>query len=190
MTGRLKISVADRRRSAPVALGIGALLLVLGACASGSDQSGVAAAGQADMASSDRAAVPDRGLPSSPRPGTEEDFLVAVQNRVFFDTDRHDLNAEAREVLARQAAWLKRYGNIAVLIEGHADERGTREYNLALGARRAASVKDYLISLGISPNRLRTISYGKDKPMAPGSNTAAWRLNRRSVTLLENAPTS
>ncbi|MGF1455366.1 MAG: peptidoglycan-associated lipoprotein Pal [Alphaproteobacteria bacterium] len=161
-----------------------ALALTAAACASKDTQTVATSGSQSGMAQ-DPVIAPE---PMGPPEGTEEHFLVSVQNRVFFDYDRHDLNARAREVLARQAAWLNRYPGVAVLVEGHCDERGTREYNLALGARRAASVKDYLVGLGISPQRVRTISYGKERPEAPGSNPASWRLNRRSVTTVMTAP--
>ncbi len=159
------------------------MVLAVAACASKDNQT-VATSGQAGFEQGPVIAPQAMG----PAEGTEEHFLVSVQNRVFFDTDRHDLNARAREILAQQAAWLQRYPSVSILVEGHADERGTREYNLALGARRANSVKDYLVGLGVSPQRVRTISYGKERPEAPGSNNAAWRLNRRSVTAIANKP--
>ncbi len=120
--------------------------------------------------------------PSGPKMGSQEDLVVNVGDRVFFDFDKYNLGAEARGVLEKQAVWLKKYPIVTVAIEGHADERGTREYNLALGERRANSVKDYLVALGVPASRLRTISYGKERPVALGSNEAAWAQNRRSVT--------
>ena len=108
--------------------------------------------------------------------------MVSVGDRVFFDFDKYDLKPEARKALDRQAAWLKANPSVTFTLEGHADERGTREYNLALGERRANSVKDYLVSLGVNPARLKTISYGKERPVALGSNEAAWGQNRRGVT--------
>ena len=109
-------------------------------------------------------------------------MVVNVGDRVFFDYDRYNLQTKARMVLEKQAAWLKKYGNLTVIVGGHADERGTREYNLALGERRANAVKDYLVALGISADRIRTISFGKERPVAMGSNETAWAQNRRSVT--------
>jgi peptidoglycan-associated lipoprotein len=103
---------------------------------------------------------------------------------VFFDYDKFNLKAPARETLERQAVWMKKYPAVTVTIEGHCDERGTREYNLALGDRRAQSAKDYLVSLGIDPNRVATISYGKERPEDPGHNDAAWSQNRRGVTIV------
>lgn len=115
-------------------------------------------------------------------PGTQEDLVVNVGDRVFFDFDKYNLDSNSRRTLEKQAAWLKTNANLSVTIEGHADERGTREYNLALGERRANAAKDYLVALGISPGRVKTISYGKERPVALGSNEAAWAQNRRGVT--------
>ena len=123
--------------------------------------------------------------PTSPvTPGSADDFKVNVGDRIFFDFDRFDLSAEARAQLEKQAAWLKTYPNITVTIEGNCDERGTREYNLALGERRAVSAKNYLVALGVDPNRIQTISYGKERPAVPGSDEAAWAQNRRDVTAI------
>ncbi|MBP2291903.1 peptidoglycan-associated lipoprotein Pal [Azospirillum rugosum] len=122
---------------------------------------------------------------SSIRPGSQEDLVVNVGDRVFFGFDRYDLAPEARATLDRQASWLKQYPNVTVTIEGHADERGTREYNLALGERRANSVKNYLVAGGINPSRVKVISYGKEKPAVLGSNEAAWAQNRRGVTVVD-----
>ncbi len=127
--------------------------------------------------------------PSIP-PGTPEDFVVNVGDRVHFGFDRFDLTNEARDVLRGQAEWLKQYGSIAVTIAGHADERGTREYNLALGERRAISVRNFLIALGIEPNRVRTVSYGKERPVDPGSTEGAWAKNRRGVTQIDDSSLS
>jgi peptidoglycan-associated lipoprotein len=120
--------------------------------------------------------------PQGPAPGSVEDFRINVGERVFFGFDRYDLTAEARQILERQAAWLRRYPNVRVLIAGNCDERGTREYNLALGARRAAAARDYLTSLGIAGNRVETVSYGKERPLDPRSNEEAWAVNRNAHT--------
>ncbi len=120
-----------------------------------------------------------------PVPGTQADLVVNVGDRIFFGYDRYDLSSEAQGVLSAQARWLQQYPNLAVTVEGHADERGTREYNLALGERRANSVKNYLVALGVSPNRITTISYGKERPAVPGSNETAWSQNRRGVTKVD-----
>jgi peptidoglycan-associated lipoprotein len=118
-------------------------------------------------------------------PGSRGDFLSKVTaDRVFFATDVSDLDAAARATLDSQARWLTQYPNVHVTIEGHCDERGTREYNLALGDRRANSAKNYLISLGINPARITTISYGKERPEALGSDEESWAKNRRAVTVV------
>jgi peptidoglycan-associated lipoprotein len=117
-------------------------------------------------------------------PGSNQDFAVNVGDRVYFGFDRFDLSAEARAVLDRQAQWLSQYPNTRVVIEGHADERGTREYNLALGERRATAVRNYLVASGIAASRVSTISYGKERPEVVGSNESAWAQNRRAVTVV------
>ena len=119
---------------------------------------------------------------AGPAPGSQEDLVANVGDRVFFDFDKYNLKADARETLGKQAAWLKKYPSVTVEVEGHCDERGTREYNLALGERRANAAKDYLVALGIDPNRVSTISYGKERPVALGHNEVAWGQNRRGVT--------
>lgn len=122
---------------------------------------------------------------SGPLPGTQADLVVNVGDRIFFETDSSDLTTSARTTLENQATWLAQYPNVGVAIEGHADERGTREYNLALGERRANSVKNYLVALGVSPSRISVISYGKERPAVAGSNDAAWSQNRRGVTKVQ-----
>ena len=115
-------------------------------------------------------------------PGSQQDLVVNVGDRVFFDFDKYNLKPEAQRTLERQSAWLKRYPNIRILVAGNCDERGTREYNLALGERRANSTKTYLVSQGIAADRIRIISYGKERPTALGSNEAAWAQNRNTIT--------
>ena len=122
--------------------------------------------------------------PQGPVPGSLDDFRISVGERVFFGYDRYDLSPEARATLEKQAAWLRRYSAVRVLVAGNADERGTREYNLALGARRAASAKDYLVSLGVAAGRLDTVSYGKERPLDPRSTEEAHALNRNAQTQL------
>ena len=117
-------------------------------------------------------------------PGSREEFVAEVGDRIFFGLDQYDLTPEARTTLERQAFWLRKYPSATVTIEGHCDERGTREYNLALGDRRASAAKDYLIALGIDAGRVNTISYGKERPVAFGSNEEAWGQNRRGVTTI------
>ncbi len=116
--------------------------------------------------------------------GSQEDLIVNVGDRVFFGYDSSDLDSDALELLQDQVAWLKQNSGVSITIEGHCDERGTREYNLALGEKRAQAVKNYLIGLGINPDRVSTISYGKERPAVVGSNDGAWAQNRRSVTIV------
>jgi peptidoglycan-associated lipoprotein len=120
----------------------------------------------------------------TPEPGKVRDFVENVGDRVYFDVGKATLRADAKAILTKQAAWLKQYTNHLMTIEGHADERGTREYNLALGERRANSVKEFLTANGVAPNRIKTLSYGKERPLALDSNEAAWTQNRRGVTVL------
>jgi len=120
-------------------------------------------------------------------PGSAQDFTVNVGDRIFFDTDSSVIRADAQQTLAKQAQWLQRYPNYQITIEGHADERGTREYNLALGQRRAAATRDYLASQGVPASRMRTISYGKERPVAVCDDISCWSQNRRAVTVLGGA---
>lgn len=147
-----------------------AATLALGACAKdqNADASGFGAGGAAT-------------------PGSAQDFVVNVGDRVFFETDSTDLTSTAVATLDKQAGWLQRYPRYTFTVEGHADERGTREYNYSLGARRAQTVRDYLASRGIPSNRMRTISYGKERPVAVCNDISCWSQNRRSVTVLDGA---
>jgi peptidoglycan-associated lipoprotein len=122
---------------------------------------------------------------TSVTPGSVGDFRQNVGDRVFFDTDSSTVREDGRQTLNRQAEWLKKYGNYQITIEGHCDERGTREYNLALGERRANAARQYLIAQGIPASRIKTVSYGKERPDPVGSDEAAWARNRRAVTALE-----
>ncbi len=124
------------------------------------------------------------GIGGAAAPGSPQDFVVNVGDRVFFETDSSDLTIQSRTTLDKQAQWLTSYNRYAFTIEGHADERGTREYNIALGARRAQAVRDYLASRGIEPSRMRTISYGKERPVAVCDDISCWSQNRRAVTVL------
>ena len=117
-------------------------------------------------------------------PGSQDDLAVNVGDRVFFGYDSYSLTPEAIAQLELQAQWLRQYPSVNVIVEGHADERGTRDYNLALGQRRAEAAKNYLVSLGISPTRIETISYGKERPEMLGSNAESWAKNRRAVTVV------
>jgi peptidoglycan-associated lipoprotein len=118
-------------------------------------------------------------------PGSIADFRQNVGDRVFFDTDQSTIREDGRQTLARQAEWLKKYGQYKITVEGHCDERGTREYNFALGERRANAARQYLIAQGIPAARINTVSFGKENPDPPGSDEAAWARNRRAVTALQ-----
>lgn len=126
------------------------------------------------------------GLGGTAAPGSQQEFTVSVGDRVFFDTDSSVIRGDAQATLIRQAQWLNQYPSYAITIEGHADERGTREYNIALGERRANAAKNYLVSLGVPADRITTVSYGKERPIALGSNEQAWARNRRAVTIVLN----
>ncbi len=117
-------------------------------------------------------------------PGSQQDFTLNVGDRIFFDTDSAAIRPDSAQTLSRQAQWLAKYSNERVTIEGHADERGTREYNLALGARRAAATKNFLVSRGVSAARIKTISYGKERPVAVCDDISCWSQNRRAVTVV------
>ncbi|MBU0583670.1 MAG: peptidoglycan-associated lipoprotein Pal [Alphaproteobacteria bacterium] len=146
---------------------------------------GLAIAGCANKKTPNSAA--DLGLGGAATPGSSQDFTVNVGDRIFFDTDSSVIRADAQGILSRQAQWLNQYKQYGIVIEGHADERGTREYNLALGARRAAATRDYLVARGVSANRLKTISYGKERPVAVCDDISCWSQNRRAVTALNGA---
>ena len=128
--------------------------------------------------------VTDPNIGTQFPPGSEEQFVAEVGDRVLFGFDRFDLAPEARATLDRQSQWLTQYPSVRIVIEGHADERGTREYNLALGDRRANAVRNYLVASGIDPTRIDIISFGKERPAIAGSNESAWAQNRRGVTVI------
>ena len=142
-------------------------MLAVAGCAKQTDQSGA--------------------LASAATPGSQQDFVVNVGDRVFFETDSSELTDQGRATLDKQAQWLNNYNRYAFTIEGHADERGTREYNIALGARRAETVRQYLNSRGVSAQRMRTISYGKERPVALCNDISCWSQNRRAVTVLDQS---
>ena len=148
-------------------------------------------ASEGDSTSSGAGTTTSKPAPSTSAPavavktvkaGSQEDLVINVGDRVFFGFDQFSLSNDARSSLDKQAAWLKANPGVTIRVEGHCDERGTREYNLALGERRANAVKDYLSANGVNTDRIVTISWGKEKPVANGSNEAAWRQNRRGVT--------
>ena len=127
---------------------------------------------------------------TGPIAGSVEHFIQTAGDRVFYGYDRHDLTPEARDTLRRQAAWLASYSDARVLISGNCDERGTREYNLALGARRASAARDYLVSQGVDPSRISTVSYGKERPTCRDSGEACWAVNRNAVTTITGGYTN
>ena len=147
-------------------------LLFLAACSGNPSNTGNAGAGAGGTSA------------TSVVPGSAQDFQQNVGDRVFFDFDKSTIKPEGQQTLQRQAEWLKRYPNVTVTVEGHCDDRGTREYNLALGERRATAVRNALVALGIQPNRLKTISYGKERPAVVGDDESAWAQNRRGVTVI------
>jgi peptidoglycan-associated lipoprotein len=157
-----------------------AAALLLAACSSKPSDTGGANTGGTTSSQTTTSTVPQ-----GPAAGSTEEFTQTVGDRVFFGYDRYDLTAEGQAQLQKQATWLKTYPQYKFVIEGHCDERGTREYNLALGERRATAVKNYLIALGIDPNRIQTISYGKERPAVVGSNESSWAQNRRGVIVLQ-----
>lgn len=129
-------------------------------------------------------AAPVASTPAGPVKGSQEDFLASVAaDKIYFDTDKYDIDTQDQDILRSQAQWLAANPTAKVTVEGHADERGTRDYNLALGERRANAAKNYLASLGVDSARITTISYGKERPAALGSDEAAWAQNRRAVTV-------
>ncbi len=125
---------------------------------------------------------PTTPTPTGPSAGSKADFAVKATDRVYFDYDKYNLDADDMRSLASQVAWLKQFPSTRVEVQGHADERGTRDYNIALGERRAQSVKSYLMSQGIADSRIQTISFGKDKPLDMGHDESAWSRNRNSYT--------
>jgi peptidoglycan-associated lipoprotein len=138
----------------------------------------------AACASNPTAQIGGAGMAGASTPGSAQDFVVNVGDRIFFETDQTTLTPQAVATLEKQAQWLQRYNRYTFTIEGHADERGTREYNIALGARRAQAAQDFLISRGIDRSRMRTISYGKERPVAVCDDISCWSQNRRAVTVL------
>jgi peptidoglycan-associated lipoprotein len=157
--------------------------LALGACAKNpADLNGLDGRGGASGANGGVGVGAQAGAAT---PGSPQDFVVNIGDRVFFDSDSTELNGTAQATLDKQARWLNQYGNYAFTIEGHADERGTREYNFALGARRAESAKNYLVARGVAASRIKTISYGKERPVAVCDDISCWSQNRRAVTVLK-----
>jgi peptidoglycan-associated lipoprotein len=162
-----------------------AVASLLAGCSSTSDDAaggaGAAGAGVGDASGS---GIASSGLPGEPVPGSQEDLEVSVGDRVFFAYDSAVLSPIATQTIDRQAAWLKQYPDVVLTVEGHTDERGTREYNLALGDRRANAVRNYLVALGIEPSRILIISYGEERPADPANDESAWANNRRAVSVV------
>jgi len=154
-----------------------AALLLLGACSSTPETHPAAGPGGTGGPGG-----PGGGGVGAAVPGSQQDLAQSAGDRVFFEFDRSDISPEAQQTLQRQAEWLQRYPNVTVTIEGHCDERGTREYNLALGERRANAAKQVLVAAGVPASRISTISYGKDRPIVPGSTEEAWAQNRVAIT--------
>lgn len=164
------------------------MVLVAGCSSKPKDTASMNASG--DLSASDHAPITsmdsvDGNAMGGPVPGSQQDLVVNVGDRVFFDYDKYDLKGEARTTVERQAQWLKTYPNLRITVEGHCDERGTREYNLALGEKRAMSVRNYLIGMGVESSRITTVSYGKERPAVLGADDASWAQNRRGVTVVE-----
>jgi len=159
------------------------ILIKLGAVASISVLAACTGTNDVDLETDSTVGSADAGSTSSIQPGSQA-ALEQIGNRVFFGFDRFDLTPKAQDVLRQQAAFLKEFPGTSIRIEGHCDERGTREYNLALGARRANAARDFLIGLGVDGSRISTISYGKERPLDPRSTEEAWALNRRATTTL------
>ncbi len=176
-------------------LGVIAAAFLLTACGTaqqtkqGSDSSGSSGSTSGTASSSSATVGQTSGANAAPsvKAGSQEDLVVNVGDRVFFEVDKHSLNGMGRATLEKQAAWMKKHKGLKVSVEGHCDERGTRDYNLALGERRANAAKDYLISLGVSASRIKTVSYGKERPVALGHSESAWSQNRRAVTVVSSA---
>lgn len=176
----------DPQRAARLAL-VGLAAASLAACASRPKPQPVAPTPPAPPPAQEPAPYtppPAPPVAQGPLPGSVQDFVVNVGDRVYFDTDEYSVRADAQPVLAGQAQWLNRYPAVKVRIEGNADERGTREYNLALGARRANAVRDFLIAQGVSASRIETISFGKEKPIDAGTTEEAWAKNRNGHTAI------
>ena len=175
-------------------IGVAAAAFLMAACAT-TDDGDSASAGATSPTQEETTPTPPPApaadvetevIDTGPPPGTLEDLLrTAGSDRVFFEFDKSDLKADARQTLQRQADWLRANPGVTVTVEGHCDERGTREYNIALGDRRATAVRNYLVALGINASRISTISYGEERPAVAGSHERAWAQNRRGVTVID-----
>jgi peptidoglycan-associated lipoprotein len=175
----------DTKRAARLAL-IGLAAASLAACASRPKPVGPGPVGPGVPAtpSEPYTPPPSPGVSQNAIPGSVQDFVINIGERIYFDTDEYGVRSDAQSVLAAQAQWLNRYPAVRVRIEGNPDERGTREYNLALGARRANAVRDFLVSQGVSGARIETLSYGKERPIDAGTSEDAWAKNRNARTAI------
>ncbi len=166
----------------------GGLALSIAACASHPTPGPLAGTGNQGPAQQPYAPPPEQGPVSeqagAPIPGSTQDFVIAAGDRVYFDLDQYNIRADAQDILGRQAQWLQRYPAVQVRIEGNCDERGTREYNFGLGARRAEAVRQFLVNHGVDAGRITTVSYGKERPIDPGDNEDAWAKNRNAHTAI------
>lgn len=165
-----------------------AVLVIVAGCSKNEPESGLIttdsnySTNQTTTTTTDDGSMTGTGGPLA---GSQQDFVVNVGDRVFFGYDQYDLTSEARATVERQAQWLKQYPSVSLTVEGHADERGTREYNLALGERRATAVRNYLIANGVDAGRIQTISYGKERPAVMGADDQSWAQNRRGVVVIQ-----
>jgi peptidoglycan-associated lipoprotein len=176
----------DTQRIARLAM-IGLATASLAACASRPKPAGPVAPTQPSQPTAPAytpPSTPTSPVDQGPLPGTVQDFVINIGERIYFDTDSYDVRSDAQPTLAAQAQWLNRYPAVRVRIEGNADERGTREYNLALGARRANAVREFLVGQGVSGSRIETLSYGKEKPIDGGSSEDSWAKNRNARTAI------
>ena len=167
-------------------LSVLAAVALVGACETGSEESGKSSGG-GSTAPLKLAYTAKSPASAGIKAGSQQDLVANVGDRIFFGYDKFTVVPDQGSVLDKQAIWMKANPSVTVSVEGHCDERGTREYNLALGERRANSVKDYLVAAGVNPERIKTISYGKERPVALGSNESAWKQNRRGVTKVAGA---
>ena len=163
-------------------LSVLAAVALVGACETGSKESGKSSGSGATALKLAYTAEAPAPAKAGIKAGSQQDLVVNVGDRIFFGYDKFTVVPDQGSILDKQAKWMKANPSVTVRVEGHCDERGTREYNLALGERRANSVKDYLVAAGVNPDRIKTISYGKERPVALGSTDAAWKQNRRGVT--------
>ena len=176
----------DTQRVARLAM-IGLAAASLAACASRPKPAGPAEPAQQPQPTAppyQQPQTPQSPVNQGPLPGTVQDFVINIGERIYFDTDQYDIRADAQPTLSAQAQWLNRYPAVRVRIEGNADERGTREYNLALGARRANAVREFLVGQGVSGSRIESLSYGKERPIDPGTGDEAWAKNRNARTAI------